>query len=442
MRKRLPIEKINNLPKAPGVYFLKNKAGNVFYIGKSNNMQSRVRTHANAKNSFKFLEKIHTVEWVETANEIEALIKESEYIKRYQPKLNSRLRDDKQYSYVGITREDLPRVFITHQPVANAPVQGLKFKTKNIKREAEYIGPFTDAGALKATMRYLRKLFPYYQTNAKRPLSSQKHRSIPCSWCHIGQCPGPPSSDGFNKKQYRRDITTIKQILTGKKSSAIKKLQRDMAAASSERDYEKAAHIRDTLTSVENIFSHHNIVIPWTPEKLKREPRKNQDASEYLKKIIRSDAPINNIEGYDISNIQGKEPTASMVRFDNGAPNKSLYRKFNIQAPDTPNDYLMIREVIRRRFGHKEWSYPDLILIDGGRGQLNAARYALGKLGLRIPVASLAKRLEELYIPARRNPLPTEDMPADVRNLLKHIRDEAHRFAISHHRKRHRKIFR
>ena len=354
---------------------------------------------------------------------------------------------------MGITREDLPRIFVTHQPVANAPVQRSTLKAKNSKQkankltklkanEASYIGPFTDAGALKATMRYLRKLFPYYQTNAKRPLASQKHRSIPCSWCHIGQCPGPPLSDEFDKKQYRRDITTIKQILTGKKNSAIKKLQRDMANASSERDYEKAAHIRDTLTSVENIFSHHNIVIPWTPEKLKREPRENQDVSDYLKKIIHSDAPIKNIEGYDISNIQGKEPTASMVRFNNGAPNKSLYRKFNIQAPDTPNDYLMIREVIRRRFGHKEWPYPDLILIDGGRGQLNAARHALGKLGLQIPVASLAKRLEELYLPSRRNPLQLAGMPKDVQNLLKHIRDESHRFAISHHRKRHRKTFR
>ncbi|MDX1535628.1 MAG: UvrB/UvrC motif-containing protein [Candidatus Spechtbacterales bacterium] len=433
MRKSLSLNKIKDLPKSPGIYFLKNKQGVIFYVGKSTNIKSRVRTHANDDSLFK-PEVINSVEYIKTANEIEALLKESHYIKKLQPKMNIRLRDDKQYFYAGVTKEEFPRIFITHQP------------TKN--KKIEYIGPYTDGKALKETVKYLRRLFPYYTTNHKRPLRAQKHKALPCSWCHLGLCPGPSP----DKKEYRKNIRAIKNVLKGRKSSVINQLKRDMKNASKGKDFEKAAEFRDMIDAIENIFSHQFVLNSWSPPKQKLPI---EDVAKYLSKITGTKKPIYTIEGYDVSNTQGKEPTASMVRFDKGTPNKSLYRKFNIHSKEEPDDYLMMREVIKRRFKHDEWPYPDLILIDGGRGQLNTVIAELESMKLKIPTISLSKaktearkqgktlsmREEEVYIPSKKKPIPLSEMPKHVENLLKYIRDEAHRFAINQHRYRRRKKF-
>ena len=424
-RKRLYIEDIQKLPKKPGVYFLKNEAGSVFYIGKANNLRSRVATHAQTKDAFKGLEKIHSVEWLEMANEIEALIREREYIQHYQPKLNVDLRDGKQYLYVGITQEELPRVYTTHQPEP-----GTRGKIKS-----EYIGPFTDAGAVRETLRFLRKSFPYYTTNTKRASFKKDHPALPCPYCHLGLCPGPTPS----KTEYRRTVATIKRIFTGKHKAVLLDLKKRMREAVKKEDFEKAAKLRDQVEALESVFTHHHVAKRWEPV---RTPRDHESAAQYLANLVGADLPVRTIEGYDISNIQGAEPVASMVRFDDGKPNKSLYRKFNIQLPPSPNDFLMMREAVRRRFGHSEWIFPDLILIDGGRGQLNSARVELLALGLTVPIVSLAKKLEELYLPSRRTPILLSTMPKDVEHLLRSVRDEAHRFAITHHRSRHRKTFR
>lgn len=448
-RKRLYIEDIKKLPKKPGVYFLKNEAGSVFYIGKANNLRSRVATHSLTKDAFKGLEKIHAVEWIEMANEIEALIREREYIQHYQPKLNVDLRDDKQYLYVGITLEEFPRIFTTHQPTSGveiregsqlkatafggAPQNAVARSSKLIK--SEYIGPFTDARAVRDTLHFLRKPFPYYATNAKRASFKKEHSALPCSYCHLGLCPGPAPK----KTEYRRTIATIKRIFSGKHKAVLVDLKKRMREAAQKEDFEKAAQMRNQIEALESIFTHHNIAKRWEPV---RTPRDQEGAAQYLANLIGADLPVRTIEGYDISNIQGAEPVASMVRFDGGTPNKSLYRKFNIQLPPTPNDFLMMREAVRRRFSHNEWSFPDLILIDGGRGQLNSARVELLALGLTIPIVSLAKKLEELYLPSKPQPILLSTMPKDVEHLLRRVRDEAHRFAITHHRGRHRKTFR
>ncbi|MEX0870034.1 MAG: GIY-YIG nuclease family protein [Candidatus Spechtbacterales bacterium] len=455
MRKSLPIEKSKELPQKPGVYFLKNKDGSIFYVGKAINIKNRIYSHKQREEIFR-PEKIHSVEWIETVNEIEALLKESYYIKRLQPKMNTRLRDDKQYFYVGITKEEYPRIFITHQPIASkdSSLNAQNDSTKKPKtyrlKPITYLGPYTDGKALKATMKYLRKLFPYYATNPKRPYSTKKHGSLPCSYCHLNLCPGPAPS----KEEYKKNIRAIKNVLKGRKSSVIKELKREMNAAAKTHNYEKAAEIRNIINAVDNIFSHQ-FVLAWAPPSGST-ARCNID--EELAKVIGAKEPINSIEGYDISNIQGKEPTASMVRFDNGEPNKSLYRKFNIHSKNTPDDYIMMKEAVERRFKHDEWPFPDLVLIDGGAGQLSAALKAVRNFEFRIlnfeknltptthnlqPIAvvALAKREEELYLPGRKKPIPLSEMPPDVANLLKHVRDEAHRFAVSHHRKKHGENF-
>lgn len=427
MHKNLSIKNISKLPKKPGVYFLKNKKGDIFYIGKANNIRSRVQNHKNNPQSYK-PEQIYSVEYLVGANEIEALIKESEYIKKYNPRMNIRLRDDKKYFYVGITSEELPRIFITHQPSTNAKIKNQIAKGKNIK--IEYLGPYTDGNALKQTMKYLRRIFPYYTTSPKRPLGSARHKSLPCSWCHLELCPGPNP----NKIECKKNIRRIKDILIGGQKSVVSSLKKEMKMHAGKQEYEKAGQLKTTIEALENIFLHH------TPPVHKRLDTDYLQVSQYLSKLLNSDLSIKSIEGYDISNIQGREPTASMVRFDNGSPNKDLYRKFNIQSKNTPDDYLMMQEVIKRRFSRKDWPFPDMILIDGGRGQLNAALKILNGLDISVQAASLAKREEELYLPGKK-PKHLSNMPSDVENLLKHIRDEAHRFALSHHRKKHMEGF-
>ena len=465
MRKSLPIKNISKLPKTTGVYFLKNKKGEIFYIGKANNIRTRVQSHAreNLPSSVHhLLSEIKKVEYIITANEIEALIKESEFIKKHDPKMNYRLRDDKKYFFVGITTEDLPHIFITHQPIATAESKVKNQKSKiekpstsvanksteptnqNYKLQAKnynlkpitYLGPFTDGDALKQTMKYLRRTFPYYTANSKKPISSPKHKSLPCSWCHLRLCPGPHP----DKKEYVKNILRIKNILQGRHGLVISSIKRDMEVASKKQNYEKAKQLRDIIQALENIFMHYHI----PPNPVSALPTgstsRHLNIYKYLTKLFKSDLPIKTIEGYDISNIQGREATGSMVRFDNGVPNKSLYRKFNIQSPALPNDYRMMQEIIERRYSHTEWKYPDMILIDGGRGQLNAALKIIQNIKLTIPIASLAKRDEELYLP-NRQPKKLSTMPKEVENLLKSVRDEAHRFAITHHRKKHSEKF-
>lgn len=444
MRKTLSIKNISKLPKKPGVYFLKNKTGEIFYIGKANNIRSRVQSHAReslSSNVHRPLPEIKKIEYIVTANEIEALIKESEYIKKYDPKMNHRLRDDKKYFFVGFTNEQLPRIFITHQPNTDAknkttnqnsklPAYRSGRLTTNYKPPTKYFGPYTDGNALKQTMKYLRKIFPYYSANPKKPFHSPNHKSLPCSWCHLGLCPGPKP----NKIEYKKNIKRIKKILRGQGKSVIVSLKKEMKTASKLYAYEKAQDLKNTIEALQNIFLH-TFTSPVQPKYI---TDKSRTTSRYLSKLLKTALPIKSIEGYDISNIQGHEPTGSMVRFDNGLPNKSLYRKFNIQSPSSPDDYKMMQEILERRLSHSNWQYPDMILIDGGRGQLNTALKALKKLELSIPVASLAKREEELYVPNRK-PQKLNTMPKEVENLLIYVRDEAHRFAITHHRARHRK---
>lgn len=385
-----------------------------------------MQTHKNnADPLFKLSENIARVEWIVCANEIEALVKEAQYIKHYLPRLNVRLKDGKKYIYVGITRKECPRIFLTHQPTY-----------QNTKVKIDYLGPYTDARALRTMMRYLRKMFPYYLTTDKKIRNEQPHKKLLCSYCHIGLCPGPSP----DKRAYRKNIRTIKQLLEGKKDIVLKKLKKETREAAKDKEYEKAAKLRDALGAVVKIFTHYAGPAPALESK-DIHGATTYSAGTYLAKLLSIDLPVTTIEGYDISNIQGVEPTASMVRFNYGKPNKSLYRKFNIQALAKPDDYLMMREVIRRRFSHREWPYPDLILVDGGRGQLNAAQLELRKLGLTINAVSLAKRLEELYIPSQAKPILLDTMPQETENLLKHIRNEAHRFAVTHHRARHHKTF-
>ena len=418
--KFLQKDELNPLPTTAGVYCFKH-GKKLLYIGKAANIKERVKNHFQQPTyrDNLFINQVEKLGFIETDSEIEALLLESELIKKYRPKYNILWKDDKSYFFVAVTKDGLPRVFITHQP-----------NPKPYTLKPKFIGPFVDGNALKRVLRFLRRVFPYYV--------AKKHPKIPCSWCHLDLCPGPDP----DKNDYKKNIKNLIAVLKGKKKSVLRALKKEMAASSQKQDFEKAAKLRDQIQSLENVFSHAEIL------RQKMVPRTSTwyhlAVEETLKKILGSGKKIERIEAYDVSNIQGKEATGSMVTFVNGEPDKNFYRKFKIHIAGKPNDTAMLKETLTRRFNHPEWPLPDLILIDGGKGQLNAALAALKPItcNLKPKTTALAKSHNELFIESKKNPVLLKNLPQEISNLILRLRDEAHRFAISYHKKlREKEIF-
>ena len=443
-------EKLEKIPKAPGVYsFLAGK--NILYIGKAANLRDRVRNHFQQP-SYRddlFIDQVNRIGYIETESEIEALLLESHLIKQNLPKYNVMWKDDKKYLFVGITKEQLPRVFLTHQPQtdaqksqfsisnfqSNSKSKNPRLKTKNYQLKTHYIGPFVDGKAIKRTLRNLRRVFPYY--------TARKHGPKPCQYCHLGLCPGPRP----DKKEYQKNIKNLAAVLQAQKPAVLKKLQREMALVAKNQEYESARRLRDQIQDLEIVFSHAKVLRPGA----EKTPLNWPETEKYLQKILATAQRISRAEAYDISNIQGKFATGSMVTFLKGKPAKEWYRKFNIHITGKPNDFAMMQELVSRRLRHEEWPYPDLMIIDGGKPQLSAAlkaiqetiKQTMHKLHDReksvrkirfIRVAAIAKKHNELFLPRKSKPLLLRNMPQGVSNFILHMRDEAHRFAISYHR--------
>jgi len=364
--KYLKTKEINKLPKTFGVYAFK-KGAKFFYVGKAANIKERVKQHKDLLGLAK------EIGYIKTNSEIEALILEAKLIKKIQPKYNVLWRDDKNYFYVAITKESFPRVFITHQ-----------LKIKNCKLKIDFIGPFIEGTSLKRALTYLRRTFPYY--------TSKSHPKGSCLWCHLKLCPGPDPV----KPEYQKNIKSLVFVLKGNSRKVLNDLERRMKKSSLLQEYEKAAKIRDKITSLERVINPQQIP--------------------------------GRAEAYDVSNIQGEEAAGSMVTFINGRPAKNFYRKFKIKIAGKPNDVAMIKEILSRRLKHAEWPYPDLILIDGGKAQLNAALRAINlakpsyRLGLakfgNIRIMSIAKKKNELFIEGRKKPVLLKTLPREMFNLI------------------------
>jgi excinuclease ABC subunit C len=269
-------------------------------------------------------------------------------------------------------------------------------------------------------------------------------------WYQLGRCPAPCLLNSKSAKQLpnlREKIKKISQqnaknllkILQGKKIQVLKSLKKQMKVLANFQEYELAAKVKNQINALKNVLQHANIFShseafvltkPWLNyyDKWKK-------VEKELKRILKTKRKIERIEGYDISNIQGQKATGAMIVFEKGKPNKKEYRKFKIKIAGKPNDVAMIREVLTRRLNHPEWRLPQVILIDGGRGQLNAAISGIRNKELGIRVMALAKRKNELYIEGKKKPISLNDLPQEVANLILRIRDEAHRFAIKYHRK-------
>lgn len=413
---------IEKLPQTTGVYAFK-RGTHFLYIGKAINIKQRVKNHIQQP-VFKdtiFVPQTEKIGYIATGSELSALLLEAILIKKYQPIYNTIWKDGKNYNFVAISKEIFPRVFITHQP--------------QNQKEAAYIGPFVDGRALKQALRTLRTVFPF-RTCQILPKKS-------CLYQELNLCLAPCILE--NKKEYAKNIKNLKEILMGRKNSVIKKLQREMALSSNYQNFEKARAIRDRILALENVFSHTHIL--KANETLKKEQVPFFDSFLEIGKVVGVRNKVKRIEGYDISNIQGQQATGSMVVFENGKPNKKEYRKFKIKIAQKPNDTAMIREVLQRRLKHKEWPLPQIIFIDGGKGQLNAATSVFiseienPKLIKIIKIIALAKKQNELFIENNKKPILLKNMEQEVANLILQIRNEAHRFAVSYHRTLRKKAF-
>lgn len=426
---------ISKFPQKPGVYvFKKNK--DFLYIGKAINLKRRANSHFQKTNyrDNLFIDQVKTIGYIETNSEIEALILEANLIKKYRPKYNIVWKDDKNYFYVGITKAKLPQIFWAHQ-----------LKTRKIKEKAIFIGPFVNGSAIKSTLKVLRRAFPYYTV--------KKHSKTLCPWCHLNLCPGPNP----NKKEYQKNIKGLISVLMGNGSVVLKNLKREMEAMSKSQKFERAAKIRDQLFALEKILENTRLPMFKTvnlkrqikftsPKNVFKKTKQKTLASwkkteSELKKILKIKKNISKIEAYDISNICGKFATGSMVVFLRGKPKKELYRRFKIKISGKPNDTAMIKEVLSRRLKHLEWTFPSLILIDGGKPQLNAALLVKKEesIAKKIIMASIAKKHNKLHLENYKEALLLENLPREIFNLVLHLRDESHRFAITYHKKLRKK---
>jgi len=554
MRKELK-DKLASFPDNPGIYLMKDSAGEVLYVGKAVSLRNRIRTyfqessqpHALTVGALRY---VFDIDYIVTDNEVEALILESNLIKQYNPRYNVRLKDDKGYPYLKLT--------------VNEPFPGI-YMTRQVENDgAKYFGPYTYSQTPREIIKQITKLFPIRTCNLNLESEGNDHRV--CLNYHIKQCPGP-CNQLIDTEGYAKIVENVKFFLNGEKSILINKLKNKMQETAANLQFEKAAEIRDQLEAIEkstigqkvdspngddqdsigvateegkeaciqvlmtrggkmidreyyflNIsnnsslqeiigafikqyyakasFVPKEILLPvqieenqtieeWlsdkrgskvvlhTPQKgakLKLVDMANDNAQKYLEqrhknivvnadanpaqielqKILNLPSIPNRIEGFDISNIGDKFAVASMVVFEDGVPAKSEYRKFKIRTVQGQDDFAMMREVITRRYKKlieaesdiqliKEHEFPDLVLIDGGKGQLNTAYNVLKELNLdNLPIIGLAKKFEHIFIPNQKEPIIIEKNNIAL-HLIQQIRDEAHRFALKYHRTLRRK---
>ncbi|MBD2393393.1 excinuclease ABC subunit UvrC [Cyanobacterium aponinum FACHB-4101] len=539
---------LKSLPDDSGVYFMKDKSGNILYIGKAKNLKKRVKSYFNpsAKHTHRIalmVSQVRDIEYIVTDTEAEALALEANLIKQHQPHFNVLLKDDKKYPYVCITwSENYPRIFITR-------------KRRLTDKLDRYYGPYVDSRRLREILDIIKRTFPLRQRS--KPL----YKDRPCLNYDLGKCPGV-CQNLITPEQYREIISKVAFIFQGRTDELIKQLQTQMEIASSALEFEKAAQYRDQILSLQQLFSSQKVALPddtisrdaialaqdenytciqlfqiragrligrlgfftdnghndeqgeilqrvleqhyqnidfseipteiivqyplkeeeilasWLREKKGKKviittPQRQQKAElismvarnaqielersqkfsqtnlegmEDLAKILDLPTLPRCIEGYDISHLQGSNAVASRVVFIDGLPAKQYYRHYKIKNPEIKighsDDFLSLQEVIKRRFSHTE-DYPDLVMIDGGKGQLSSVCEILTEMNLmeKIKVISLAKKREEIFLPNQSLPLDTDKEQSGVQ-LLRRLRDEAHRFAVTFHRQQRQKASR
>ena len=447
--------KLKTLPRSPGVYFHKSKTGEIIYVGKAAVLKNRVRQYFQSQRDMDIktralVAEIEDIDWIETESEIDALFLESEMVKRYMPRFNILLRDDKSQLFVRIDmKSEWPYVSFTRNPADDG---------------ADYYGPYYNGFAVKKALRYLRKVFPYY---TKPPKLGER----PSLDAHIGLDPRP----GTSSEEYKTNLRKLVRYMEGGRKTLTRELERDMKTAAGLHDFEAAAIIRNKLRDLGEL--QRKIMFG---DREFMNISKDKALSSLRDLLLLPKVPAR-IEGYDISHMSGTNVVASMVVFTNGVSDRANYRKFKAKLQQN-DDYYNMYETLLRRLSEKNikaWGMPDLLLIDGGKGQLEAALKAQDERGTAIPTISIAKREEEMLVHAERSHIDTSQLVklmsepldgvsvtksgafyvvnlhagqvnasshsknlrgaplfstySDVTKLFQRIRDESHRFAVSYH---------
>lgn len=419
-----PEEKVKQFPSAPGVYLMKDGQGRVLYVGKAKNLKNRAshyftkagREDVRTRDLVKLVEDI---DFVQAETEVDALLMEARLVKDIQPRFNVDLKDDKSFPYLQIRiREDFPRVEFTRTP-----------RRKGVK----LYGPFTSAKSLRAAIQVLQRIFQFRTCNLDIDIEDERWRWFrPCILHSIHQCTAP-CNFRVSKEDYRRQIRSLLMVLEGRKERLIRRLDKEMQDSSAAMQFEKAARIRDEIKALRNLNLRGQVDKDVQPEVFQIDPKKGLKG---LRKILGLRETPRTIEGIDIAHLGGEETVASLVSFIDGLPFKPGYRRFKIKSVQGVDDFASIREVVTRRFrrlSDEEQVFPDILLIDGGKGQLNAALDAFRLLYIEPPcLISLAKREEEIYRPGDAEPIRLSRHSAALR-LVQYIRDEAHRFAQHYH---------
>jgi excinuclease ABC subunit C len=421
---RRAAEKVREFPQAPGVYLMKDASGVVIYVGKAKNLRARAGSYFLAAAA----QEIRTAEWIHEiadidfmlcTSEVDALLTESRLIKDIQPRHNKDLKDDKTFPYLMITtHEDFPRVEVTRTPKAKG---------------AKLYGPFTSAGQLRGALQVMQRVFQFRTCSLDIEESDPRWQWYrPCLLASIQQCTAP-CNQRISKVDYRRDIKRLQTFLEGGSDKLLNQMRQEMQEASTKLDFERAAKLRDEIKLLENLADRGEIDTHAQPEVFYIDPKKGMRA---LKKVLGMNKEPRIIEGVDIAHLGGTDTVASLVQFLDGLPFKPGYRRYKIQNVEGIDDFRSIHEVISRRFrrlSDDQDAFPDLLMIDGGKGQLNAALAAFRDQEIEPPVmVSLAKREEEIYRPGEAEPIRLGRESFALR-LLQYVRDEAHRFAQHYH---------
>jgi len=428
---------IKALPHTPGVYIYLDVDKKVIYVGKAKNLYKRVSSYFSSPRTLptktrQLISNVASMRIQQVGNEFDALLLEAKLIRHYNPKYNMIAKDDKSPIYIHISKNDrLPRVLLSRKP-------------KNAQTgDGEYFGPFANKKTALSILRALRRSVPFCQ---------QKMRNgKPCFYTHLGLCRPCPSVIEYAEehkeeltKLYRTNITRLRWILSCQSQKTLISMQEDMRKYAREDNFEKAAELRDQIQMLISIQKKK--YDPFLFEEMDTLEKNPAEEGAQLCRLLSPYFPSMNIleriECFDISTMQGSASVGSMVVFQEGIPSTDQYRKFKIRDTQGLSDTAMMEETVRRRLSHTEWPFPNLIVIDGGKGQVAVIQTLIRNLQLEIPIIGLAKRFEQIIIKSETD-FKTLTVPASspALQLLERIRDEAHRFAISYHRQRRSVLF-
>jgi len=414
-----PAAKARSFPTTPGVYLMKDAAGNVLYVGKAKNLRARTAHYFGKEalldpRTMDLVPQIRDIDFIPCESEVDALLREARLVKDLRPKFNRDLKDNKTFPYLQIRlREEFPRVEITRNP----------------RRGAKLIGPFTSKGKLRQALHVLQKLFQFRTCKLDISSDDTKWRWFrPCLLHSIRQCTAPCNLR-VTRDEYREQIRKLMLVVNGHSTKLIREMEAKMKEASALLRFELAARLRDEIAAIRSLSLRGNPDDNVQPELFHIDPKKGLRG---LQKALGLPMPIRSIEGIDIAHLGGEDTVASLVSFLDGLPFKDGYRKFKIKTVEGVDDFASMREVVSRRFRNlhdTESVFPDVLLIDGGKGQLNAALDAFRTMDIAPPVViSLAKQEEEIFRPGDSESIKLSRHSAALR-LLQYVRDEAHRFA-------------